>query len=101
MKTISIVYCGGCNEAYGRVDMVKEIISRLSGLPGGPLVQVAAGEPCDMALIVCGCMAVCTGYRKAESKGRVTHVLGPNYLDAAEMPQEEIIERIVCEFTGL
>lgn len=101
LPSISISYCGGCNEGYSRTAFVSKLLERLNQLPGEPLQIVPADEPANMQLLVCGCMAMCLAHRQPQSPASVCHIVAPDHLDYAYCPQDEIIEKLAHEFTRI
>lgn len=53
---IGIKYCGGCNPHYDRTNEVKKFIKKF---PDHTFTYDPEKEPCDICLLVCGCMTAC------------------------------------------
>lgn len=53
---IGIKYCGGCNPHYDRTNEVKKFIKKF---PDHTFTYDPEKEPCDICLLVCGCITAC------------------------------------------
>ncbi len=96
-KTLSITFCGGCNEAYERSAFVRDLLGELAGIPGSPKL-VHRDEEADVALLVCGCHALCIAEREDCGLARLKrHIIGPDSLDYLHMPLAEVRQRLLHE----
>jgi hypothetical protein len=101
LDSISIIYCGGCNEAFDRVALVGALWRRIEEMVGQAPRLAEAGEAPAVQLVVCGCMAMCMAYKQKESQARVCHLIGPGYLNFIETPPAAIVEKIAREFAQM
>jgi len=70
MLKVGIKYCGGCNPYYDRVDLVKQIESRLQG----KVEFVSAGnDDVDLVLAVEGCQTACADLESFQ--GKIIHII--------------------------
>lgn len=53
---IGIKYCGGCNPHYDRTREVQKFIKKF---PNHTFTFNPEQDPCDICLLVCGCMTAC------------------------------------------
>ncbi len=100
IETFSITFCGGCNAAYDRSAFVRELLSGVKAIPGGPRL-VAKEVESDVALLVCGCHALCLAERNDCGFARIKrHIIGFESLDYLHMPLEEVKEQLLEEFAA-
>ena len=100
-KTLSVTFCGGCNEAYDRSAFVRGLLNKVSTLPDAPQI-VHRDEEADVALLVCGCHALCIAEREDCGHARLKrHIIGPDSLDYLTIPFSKIEEQLVEEFKSL
>ena len=101
VKTFSVTFCGGCNEAYERSAFVRDLLAEFSSIPGSPQ-RGHRDEEADIALLICGCHALCIAEREDCGRARLKrHVVGPDSLDYLHMPLSEVKQRLVDEFRTL
>ncbi|NSW82177.1 MAG: hypothetical protein HPY90_02730 [Syntrophothermus sp.] len=101
--TIKIRYCGGCNQAYDRVKLVSDIVKSLHEQNGKDFrVVFGRDDPADIELVICGCSACCsdTDEQKDERTPRGRFVVGPNLLNYYEIPQNDLLPRLLSQITG-
>ena len=97
-RSLSITFCGGCNEAYDRAGFVRELLAAINQLPTSP-VLVPRDEEADVALLVCGCHALCIAEREDCGKARERrHILGPDSLDYLPLSLSEARGKILQNF---
>lgn len=98
-KTLSVTFCGGCNEAYDRSAFVRQLMEDLRQLPVPP-DTVHRDEEADIALLVCGCHALCIAEREDCGHARMKrHILGPGTLDYLDMSLPEAKRRLLEDWT--
>ena len=101
VKTLSITFCGGCNEAYERSAFVRDLLAELAAIPEGPQI-IHIDEEADVALLICGCHALCIAEREDCGIARLKrHVIGPDSLDYLSMPLTEVKQRLLEEFRAV
>lgn len=101
IKTISVSYCGGCNEACPRSEFVRELLAETAKIPDGPKV-IHKDDEADAALLICGCHALCIAERPDCGLHRYKHhVIGPNILDYLAMPMDEVKAKLLDEFRNI
>lgn len=101
VKTLSVTFCGGCNEAYERSAFVRDLLNELSAIPGSPQL-VHRDEEADIALLICGCHALCIAEREDCGHARLKrHIIGPDSLDYLHMPLTEVKNRLLAELRTL
>lgn len=89
-----VKYCGGCNPAYDRVALVKQIFRYLATeLPDWQMVY--QGSDNDGGLMVCGCDACCVD--RDENKGSIKDwiVVGPDMVNYYQVPGQDIPAQVV------
>ena len=97
-RSFSITFCGGCNEAYDRAAFVRELLAEINQLPTAPRLM-PRDEEADIALLVCGCHALCIAEREDCGKAREQrHILGPDSLDYLPLSHPEAREKILQHF---
>lgn len=99
-KSVAVGYCGGCNASYDRAEFVRTVLEGAARLAGTPMMQVHREENADVALIMCGCPALCVDSRPDMGHNAVVrHVIGPDLLDYQSAPQTDIEQRLVRELS--
>lgn len=89
MKKIVIKYCGGCNVAFDRVALVKEITKELT-INHVDYQVVKPGEKADLGIMICGCDACCLD-QETERQGLSDWVvIGPDLINYFQFPLRDI-----------
>jgi len=93
MKVL-IKYCGGCNSAYDRVALVKEITNLLhTSYPECEVVY--RSQDADIGIMISGCDACCIDAEENRSGAPFWIVIGPDLVDYFKVSQREIPLKIL------
>lgn len=78
-KRIGVKYCGGCNPAYERVEMVEKVQFRL----GDQLLYHRHGdEEIEALILVSGCQRACAGQDLNQDKNSTYSITGEGDYEA-------------------
>jgi len=79
MKKIGIKYCGGCNPAYERVEMIEKVQFRLGDQF---LFHRHGDEEVEALILVSGCPRACAGKELIQEKNSCYSVTGEGDYEA-------------------
>jgi len=86
---LMIKYCGGCNPAYDRVDLVKQIVAQLKD--ECPDCQISyQNDAATHGLMICGCDACCID--NEENRAGIANwcIIGPDMVNYYKLPLREV-----------
>ena len=90
---VGIKYCGGCNPAYDRSEIVNRLKSEFAGQLTFEAVDI--DQTYDVILVVAGCRSCCADYAKLRSKnGLVFIVSDGDYLKACDLLKKLVRQQI-------
>ncbi|MGE5380073.1 MAG: hypothetical protein ACM3NT_03290 [Methylocystaceae bacterium] len=91
---VFVKYCGGCNPAYDRVALVREITNTLRSSVSDCQI-VYQNQDADYGILICGCDACCIDQEDNRANAPFWIVVGPDSVDYYQIPQREISFKIL------
>jgi hypothetical protein len=90
---IGVKYCGGCNPAIDRSELVREIEKLLPR--GFSLTTDQSSGPWDIGILVCGCPTACADKPEIRDVARRWIVVAGGLIDLDALPEAKMAEAVV------